>query len=106
MRAPMLAILLAGCAGVTSPEFHQGSQAVRAEFERQVEQWNAAGLDPIQLTFEQRMYALLGCGTLSSLSTVINPTAPTLSEGAAAWCATLAKAAAPAAPTPVPRPTG
>ena len=93
---------LAGCAMTDATV--QRSQAVRAAFEQQLAAWNAAGVDPLQLAPQQQIYATIACGALSSIGSVIDPDAPTLTGEIAAWCADAVRAASPAAPMVAPMP--
>lgn len=82
------ALALSACATDTS--------MVRQVMLDQIAAWNAAGVDPVQMDGQRLLYASLACGTLSSISTVLDPTAPALPADLADWCAVALKAAAPA----------
>jgi len=86
------ALALAGCAGLNADT----SSAIRLQYATQLEAWNAAGLDPIQLDAQELLFAGVACGTLASISSVINPDAPDLNQELAAWCVKVVDTLAPA----------
>ena len=122
LAIPVVALALANCGYTPGPtgaltdstsSAASSSQAIRAEFARQIQTWNAAGLDPIRILDDPllRTYALVGCSALTSLSSVINPGAVTLGDETGPWCLTLTQAlssaTATAAPAPaIPSPAG
>lgn len=95
LAIPLAALALAGCA--TGGMDADRSDAIRSIMHQQIAAWNAAGIDPLALAPQQLLYASLACGTLSSLSTVVDPTAASLAPALGAWCSTAVQAAAPAA---------
>lgn len=92
--ALIAALALAGCMPT------ENSQALRAAYATQIEIWNAAGIDPLQLEPRELMLASASCATLTSLSTVTNPDAPEMTDDLAQWCVEVVRALAPAAPVP------
>jgi hypothetical protein len=87
-----VAFMLAGCATMDTSR----TDAIRETLLVQLSAINATGIDPLQLDASKLMYASVGCGVLSSLGTVIDPTAPTLTDELAGWCELVLAAAAPA----------
>jgi hypothetical protein len=79
---PLIAsvFLLAGCESVDL------SQTLRASFSAQAKAWNDAGVDFEVLPEEKKPYAIAGCFSLTSLSTVLRPDATDLNAEVAAWC--------------------
>ena len=83
----------AGLAGCVNGEFDsERSSALRTWANSQVEAYNNAHIDPLQLPQEQLAVGVMACGTLSGIATVWNPNVVEASTEANAWCSTLSKA--------------
>lgn len=101
-------VMLSACA--TDPETGKrtidvdASQAIRAAYLGQLQAWNAAGIDPIQLKGNELLYAATICGTLSAVGSLWRPDSPELTAEGGAWCAALVQTLAPAAPVTSPAP--
>lgn len=74
----------------------EGSKAVRVMYYNTLSAWNSAGVDPSTLSEKELLFAGAGCGTLTALSTVYDPSAPEMSAEVGEWCAAAVALLAPA----------
>jgi hypothetical protein len=100
-------LLLAGCevplpGAATEPGPSQTTQAIRQAFATEIGRWNAQGIDPVQILNDpvKRAFALAGCGSLTSISSVVNPGAVSMTDELGLLCLDLVRALAPAAQEP------
>lgn len=93
MKAGMAAgiglMMLSGCANLSE----DSSAVLRSAAVAQVEAFEAAGLDVVSLTVEQKALALSSCAMATALLTVWNPAVESASPRVTAWCAELVEAA-------------
>ncbi len=86
------ALALSGCASLSETSV----ALVKTAAIGTIQQWNAAGVDPVQASPDTLAKIGAACGTAMAVVTVWNPAVPEADEQVAAFCELAMRAAAPA----------